>query len=54
MLSNKKLQTTATEIFIRSREINISLVFITQSYFTVQKNSKPNSTLYFDMKIKNQ
>ena len=35
MLSNTKL--VATEIFIRGRKLNISLVFITQSYFAVPK-----------------
>ena len=35
MLSNKKLNPIVTELFIRERKLNISLVFITQSYFTV-------------------
>ena len=38
MLSNKKLNPLVTELFTRSRKLNISLVFITQSYFTVPKN----------------
>ena len=33
MLSNKKLNPVVTETFIRGRKLNISLVFITQSYF---------------------
>ena len=37
MLSNKKLYPIITELFIRDRKINISLVFITQSYFNVPK-----------------
>ena len=37
MLSNKKLNPVLTELFIRGRKLNISLVFITQSYFAVQK-----------------
>ena len=37
MLSNKKLNPIVTELFIRERKLNISLVFITQSYFTVPK-----------------
>ena len=32
MLSNKKLNLIVTELFIRGRKLNISLVFITQSY----------------------
>ena len=37
MLSNKKLKTIVTELFIRGRKLNICLVFITQSYFAVHK-----------------
>ena len=37
MLSNKKLNPIITELFIRGRKLNISLVFITQSYFSVQR-----------------
>ena len=37
-LNNKKLNPIVTELFIRSRKINIFLVFITQSYFAVPKN----------------
>ena len=44
MLSNKKLNTIVTELFIRGRKLNISLVFIAQSYFTVLKNIRLNST----------
>ena len=33
MLSNKRLNLIVTELFIRSRKLNISIVFITQSYF---------------------
>ena len=38
MLSNKKLNPILTELFIRGRKLNICLVFITHSYFTVPKN----------------
>ena len=37
MLSNKKLNPIVTELFIRGRKLNISLIFITQSYFAVPK-----------------
>ena len=37
MLSNKKLNPMVTELFIRARKLNIFLVFITQSYFSVPK-----------------
>ena len=43
MLSNKKLNPIVTELFIRGRKLNISLVFITQSYFAVPKNVRLNS-----------
>ena len=32
MINNKKLNSIVTELFIRSRKLNISLVFIIQSY----------------------
>ena len=54
MLSNKKLNPIVTELFIRGRKLNISLVFTTQSYFTVPKNNRLNSTHYFLMKIPNK
>ena len=38
MFSNKKLNAILTEQFIRGRKLNISLVFITQSYFAVPRN----------------
>ena len=50
---NKKLNPTVTELFIRGRKLNISLVFITQSYFAVPKNIILNSTHYFILKIPN-
>ena len=53
MLSNKKLNPVVTELFIRGRKLNISLVFVTQSYFALPKNSRLNSTPYFIMKIPN-
>ena len=43
-----------TELFIRERKLNISLVFITQSYFDVAKSIRLNSTHYFVMKIPNK
>ena len=50
----KKLNPRVTELFIRGRKLNISLVFITQSYFAVVKNIRLNSTHYFIMKILNK
>ena len=54
MFGNKKLNSIVTELFIRGRKLNISLVFITQSYFAVPKNIKLNSTHYFIIKIPNK
>ena len=51
MLSNKKLNAIVTELFKRIRKLNVSLVFITQSYFALTKNVILNSTHYFIMKI---
>ena len=47
----KRRNPVVTELFIRGRKLNISLVFITQSYFSVLKNIRLNSTYYFVMKI---
>ena len=50
----KKLNPIVTELFIRGRKLNISLVFITQSYLTVPKKFRLNSTHYFIIKIPNK
>ena len=44
IMTNKKFQAIIKELFIRCRKVNISLVFITQSYFFVQKDVRLNST----------
>ena len=54
MLRNKKLNLIVTELFIRGKKLNISLVLITKSYFMVPKNIRLNSTHYFIMKILNK
>ena len=54
MINNKKLNSIVTEIFIRGRKLNISLVFITQSYFKVPKNVRLNTSHFFIMKIPNK
>ena len=46
IMANKKFQAIIKELFIRCRKSNISLVFITQSYFSVPKNVRLNSTHY--------
>ena len=52
--TNKKCQAIIKELFIRCRKLNISLVFITQSYFSVLKDVRLNSTHYLIMKINNK
>ena len=54
MINNKKLDSVITELFIRGRKLNISIVFITQSYFKVPKGVRLNSTYFFIMKIPNK
>ena len=54
MINNKKFDSIVTELFIRGRNLNISIVFITQSYFKVSKDVKLNSTHFFIMKITNK
>ena len=54
MISNNKLNPIVTELFIRGRKLNISIVFITQSYFKVPKDVRLNSTHFFIMKIPNK
>ena len=54
IMTNKKFQPIIKELFVRYRKINISRVFITQSYFSVPKDVRLNSTHYFIMKINNK
>ena len=54
IMTNKKFQAIIKELFIRCRKLNISLVFITQSYFSVPKDVRLNSTHYLIMKINNK
>ena len=51
MINNNKLNPIVMELFIRGRKRNISIVFITQSYFKVPKDVRLNSTHFFIMKI---
>ena len=51
MPSSKILNPVITELFIRGRKLNISLAFITQSYFAVPKKIRLNYTHYFIKKI---
>ena len=53
VFDDKKLNPVVTESFIRGRKLNISVVFITQSYFKVPKQIRLNITHFFVMKIPN-
>ena len=51
IMTNKKFKAIIKELFIRCRKLNISLVFITQSYFKTPKDVRLNSTHYLIMRI---
>ena len=51
MLCDTKLNQIVTELSIRSRKLNISLVFTTRSYFAIQQSIRLNSTNYFVIQI---
>ena len=51
---NKKFKRTIKELFYRARKINVSIVFINQSYFRALKDARLNSTHYIIMKINNK
>ena len=54
IMTSKKFQAIMKELFIRCRKQNISLVFVTQSYFSVPRDVRLNSTHYLIMKINNK
>ena len=54
MINNNKLNPIVTELLIGGRKLNISIVFIAQSYFKVPKDVRLNSTHFFIMKIPNK
>ena len=51
---NKKFKRIIQEVFYRARKINVSIVFITQSYFRALKDARLKSTHYILMKIGNK
>ena len=53
MINSKRLNSMITELFIKGRKLNISLVFMTQSYVKVTKDVRLNSTHFFIMNITN-
>ena len=54
MINNKKLNPVVTVLFIRGKQLNISTVFMSQSFFKVSKEVRLNTTHFFIMKIPNK
>ena len=54
IMTNKQFQAIIKKLFIRCRKLNISLVFITQSYFSISKDVRLTSSHYLIMKINNR
>ena len=54
IMTSKNFQAIIKELFIRCKKLNILLVFIKQSYFSVSKDIRLNSTHYLIMKISNR
>ena len=53
-MRSEKFKVIVKELFIRCRKLNISIVFITQSYFRTPKDVRLNSTHYILLKIGNK
>ena len=51
IINNKKLHSIVTELFIRGRKLNISLIIITQSYFKVPKDVRLNTTHFLSQRF---
>ena len=51
---NKNFKRIIKELFYRARKINVSIAFITQSFFRALKDARLNSTHYILMKISNK
>ena len=54
IINNKNFKAIDKEFFIRCRKLNVSIVFITQSYFRTPKDARLNSTHHIIMKIQNK
>ena len=54
LINNKKLISVVTKMFIRDRKLNISIAFITQSYFKAAKDVRLNFIHFFTIKIPNK
>ena len=54
VMTNKKYQQLVKGLFIRSRKLNISLVFLSRSYFRILKDVRLNSPHYLLFKVQNR
>ena len=54
MVANNKLCPIFTTLFLRGTNLNISLAFVSQSYFKVSKTIRLNATYYFIKKLHNK
>ena len=54
VMSDKKARQVFKELFIRCRKLDISLRFLTQSYFNVPKDVILNCTHYIIFQLKNK
>ena len=54
IISNKKLQPAVTELFFRGKKLNISLLFVTQSYLPIPKDVRLNTTYFSIINIRNR
>ena len=52
IISNKKLQPAVTELFFRGKKLNISLLFVTQSYLPIPKDVRLNTTYFSIISIR--
>ena len=53
-MSNKKIHAVVRELCFRCKKLNISLVFVTQSYFSFPKDAKLVLSHYLVLKINNK
>ena len=53
-MKSEKFKAIVKELFVKCRKLNISIVFITQSYFRTPKDARLNSTHYILMKMGNK
>ena len=53
-ISNKKINQVVNELLVKERKLNISTIFITQTFLSVPKDVKLNCTHYFNIRIQKE